>query len=289
MKKTTFKVGKNFLKAQKGKCLISGVLALLLAVLVFSPSAYASQDMLGAMMFDMPNVAGVAVGMAPDYEGSDDTKGIVGPAFNYQFDNRYIRLAGPYLSVNIIDSEVWSFGPAAFYRGGRDDDVDDRAVKNMVEIDGAVELGAFVGFMIRDENNPRIRYGMNLDFLTDASGEHDGFTIQLSGRAWYPASMMFDVGIIGGVTYADDDYMSTYFGITPVNVGTSGLALFEADGGIKDIYIQPMVMAHFSRSWHMAAGVRIKGLLSDAKDSPVVDDRGDSTQVIAGVAIAYSW
>jgi len=289
MKLIMVKLRVTSLSSPNGKNAIWGVLAVLLAVLVLIPSASANQDMIGGMMFDMPNVVGLAVGMAPDYEGSDDTKGAIAPAFNYQFDNRYIRLAGPYLSGNIINSEVWPFGPAPFYRGGRDDDVDDRAVKHMAEIDDAFELGAFVGFMIRDPKNPRIRYGMNLDFLTDVSDEHDGFTIQLSGRAWYPASEMFDVGIVGGVTYADDDYMCTYFSVTPQNVGTSGLALFEADGGIKDVYIQPMVMAHFSKSWHMAAGVRIKSLLSDAKDSPVVDDRGDSTQVTAGLAVAYSW
>jgi MipA family protein len=83
--------------------------------------------------------------------------------------------------------------------------------------------------------------------------------------------------------------METYFSITPENVGKSGLRYYDAEGGMKDVYIQPMVMVRFYESWLMAAGVRVKSLLSDASDSPVVDDRGDSTQVTAGLAVAYSW
>ncbi|TFG59930.1 MAG: hypothetical protein E4H29_03375 [Deltaproteobacteria bacterium] len=39
----------------------------------------------------------------------------------------------------------------------------------------------------------------------------------------------------------------------------------------------------------MGAGFRYQGLLSDAKDSPVTDDRGSADQIVASVAVAYSW
>jgi outer membrane scaffolding protein for murein synthesis (MipA/OmpV family) len=37
------------------------------------------------------------------------------------------------------------------------------------------------------------------------------------------------------------------------------------------------------------AGVRVSKLASEPKDSPVVDQRGDSTQFIGGTGIGYMW
>ena len=83
--------------------------------------------------------------------------------------------------------------------------------------------------------------------------------------------------------------MQTYFGVDTKNVGTSGLSLFDAEGGFKDINITPAVVVHLSMNWHVAAGCKYFYLLGDAKDSPVVDDEGDPSQWIAGLGVAYSW
>ena len=45
--------------------------------------------------------------------------------------------------------------------------------------------------------------------------------------------------------------------------------------------------AYFSRDWIGAAGVRVSKITGDAKDSLVVAIRGDSTQTIAGMGLAY--
>ena len=39
----------------------------------------------------------------------------------------------------------------------------------------------------------------------------------------------------------------------------------------------------------LEAGVRYSRLLSDAKDSPVVDERGSASQLAGGVGVLYSW
>ena len=260
-----------------------------MVVALLSGPACAMQDIVTTIPLHVPHVVSVAVGTAPDYEGSDDYTFAALPAANFQFDNRYVRLLGNYLAVNFLNHDVFEFGPAAYYRFGRDDDIDDDVVKRIHEVDDAVELGAFLGVQIFDKANPRIRYGAKLEFLQDVSSEHDGFTVQLSARGWYPVSKMIDLGIAVGGTYASDDYMEAYFGVTPADAGNSGLPIFGAGSGIKDIYAQPMMQIHLSESWHIGAGVRIKGLLNDASDSPTVDRRGSDTQIVAGVGVAYAW
>jgi outer membrane scaffolding protein for murein synthesis (MipA/OmpV family) len=39
----------------------------------------------------------------------------------------------------------------------------------------------------------------------------------------------------------------------------------------------------------MGAGIKYFALMEDAKDSPIVDDRGDSNQWVYGLGVAYSW
>jgi len=264
------------------------LLTVITGSLIFSGSVMA-MDFVIPFDFDMPNVVAVAVGAYPDYEGSDDYAFGALPAINLQYDERYIRLMGPYLEINIIDNEVFRFGPIAMYRFGRDDDIDDTVVKLVHEVDDAFELGAFAAFHIFDSQNPRKRYGASVSYLQDVTDEHDGYTIQMSGRVWYPVSKAIDLGISAGWTYASDDYMSSYFGVTAADNASSGLAIFSAGSGSKDVYIQPMMMIHFSESWHVGVGARVKSMLGDAEDSPIVDVQGETTQVIAGVGVAYTW
>ena len=238
---------------------------------------------------EIPHAVGVGVGIYPDYEGSDDYNFGAAPLFNYQFGERYIRLIANYLSVNLINNENFRLGPSGLYRFGRDDDVDDDVVKRMEEIDDSIEIGGFAGVNYVHPTNPRIRAGATIESLFDVSGSHDGYIIQFSARGWYPLLKMLDFGMAVGSTYASNDYMETYFGVSPEDSARTGLPTFDAGSGVKDVYIQAMAAIHLGRSWHIGIGARYKGLISDASDSPVVDDRGSANQFIAGAGLIFSW
>ena len=170
---------------QLKRCIRYGLLSLTVIAVsaIFSGPAKA-MDFVVPFDFDVPNAASLAVGAYPDYEGSVDYAFGALPALNLQFDERYFRLIGPYLEINIINSEVFRFGPTAMYRFGRDDDIDDTVVKLVHEVDDAIELGAFAGFRILDPQDPRKRYGASVNYLQDVTDEHDGYTIQVSARGW---------------------------------------------------------------------------------------------------------
>ncbi|MGD8757744.1 MAG: MipA/OmpV family protein [Deltaproteobacteria bacterium] len=239
----------------------------------------------------LPRVVGAAVAMIPDYEGSDDYT--VGAApfarYNFQGQERYLMLKGYELQCNLLDHPWLRLGPSLNYRFGRDDDVDDDVIEEMEEIDGTGEGGGFLGVELVDSANPRKRFLASVDFLTDLGGEHDGSSVYVSARFWYPLSKTFDFGMGVSTTYASDGYMSTYFGVTQVDADRTGLRVYEADGGFKDIRVFPALVMHLSETWHLALGVQYRGLLGDAEDSPVVDDRGSSSQWLSGVGVAYSW
>jgi len=200
-----------------------------------------------------------------------------------------VQLLGTELSVNLLNDPMFRFGPAVNYRFGRKDSVHDVVVKQMTELKDTVEAGAFVGAVFADAKDPRQRFVLNLEYLHDVGGHYKGGNFTLSGRYWIPISRPIDVSLGASATYADSKYMNYYFSVTPQNVGTSGLPLFDASGGTRDLSISPAVVYHFSKEWHLGIGARYQRLVGDAKDSPVVAIRGSANQVIAGLAAIYSW
>jgi len=239
---------------------------------------------------NMPRIIGVGFGIVPDYEGSDDYMVGASPFARFQLKGheQYIMINAFELRVNLLDHPWLRVGPSLNYRFGRDD-VDDSVVKKMKDIDGTVEAGGFFGVEFIDGVNPRKRLLADVDFLTDICNEHDGYTITGSIRGWYPLSKMFDVGLGTALVYASENYMETYFGVTQKDSNRSGLPAFDADSGVKDFRIYPMLVMHLNTNWHIGAGVQYRRLLTDADDSPVVDKRGSSNQWIGGIGLAYSW
>ena len=159
----------------------------------------------------------------------------------------------------------------------------------MSDIDGAFEVGLAGGIELTNGANPRYRFRVNGDFLYDVSGEHEGFVANLAMRYWLPLGKAFDLGLGIGTSYASDDFNSTYFGVNATDAGLSGLSVFSAGGGIKDVNGLLALVMHLSPKWHIAAGLRYQKLLSDAADSPVVKVRGSDDQIIAGIGFAYAW
>jgi outer membrane protein len=236
------------------------------------------------------NYLGLFVGGAPDYMGSDDYQAYALPLFNYEFaNNRNIKLDGNYLSANIVNSEVIHFGPALRYRFGRDNDVEDGPVGLLPEIDDAVEAGATLSATWAFNNNLRNRVTVGVDGLFDVSDKYNGFNGSVYANYWMPVSCNFDIGLAGSLRFGDDNFMSTYFGVTPTGSAASGLSAFNASGGLASAEITPMAIYHINEQWHVGGGVRYGRMLQDAADSPVTDVRGDKDQWMAGVGVIYSW
>ncbi len=238
---------------------------------------------------NLPNIVGVAAGMAPDFQGSKDYNFVGAPFFKFTFwGQRYAQLLGTEFNLNVIDDPVWRAGLSVNYRPGRDD-VEDSVVSKMKKIDDTGEVGGFIGAQFIDKSNPRNRFSLTLDALADAGDVHNGYTVTLSARYWHAVSLPIDITIGASTTYADEHYMSTYFGVSQEDSLRSGLSVFHASGGIKDFTVSPGIVYHLSRSWHVGAGFRYQRLLDDAKDSPIVKERGSQDQWIGGLAVAYSW
>jgi outer membrane protein len=273
---------------------IKAVAVVLMAVAIFAGLGQRAQaQQAGGIVIDLPevrNYVSLGAGVIPDYMGSDDYTAGVAPAGLIKFgeSDRYARLLVTELSVNVLDSRNWSLGPVLNYRFARDD-VDDSAVKLMRDIDGTFEAGVFAGWTWIGEDDPRHRFTASVQFLHDAMDEHEGYIASISARYFQPVTLPLTLSIGMTATYGSSDYMQTYFGVDSDNAARSGLSEFNAGSGLRDVRIPVMAIYSLSPKWHIAGGLIYSKLLDDASDSPIVDDRGSSSQLFAGLGVAYAW
>ena len=239
--------------------------------LMLVPNAFAS---------DVKTSIGLGVGMAPDYEGSEDYEAVPLPFAKVSWgDNgNYVLLDGNNMRANFL-SDRWQLGPLLQYRAERHS-VDNKRVKRLDDIDAATEAGLFLLY----KSGPW-RFGV--DAVADISDEHDGSLVTL--RAAYVCDNIenWKFTTTLSTTYADDDYMETYFQVDSKNVNDSGLSLYEADGGIKDVGLSILADYSWNNSWSMVGIASYTQLVDDAKNSPIVDDEGDEGQMFLGVMAIY--
>lgn len=262
------------------------------ALLLAGAQAAAQQP--GGFPLELPEVRNFVAGgiaLVPDYTGSDDYTTGIGPVGLLRFDasERHVRLLATELSVNLLDSPRFSLGPLLNYRFGRSDGVADPVVSRMREIDGTVEAGGFVGWRWTSAADPRHQFRVQLQGQFDVAGEHGGHLVSLSTRYFAPVARWLTLSLGGGATWASDSFMQTYFGVDPADAARSGLPVFAAGGGTRDVRISPTAIVSMSKNWHLSGGVILSRLVGDAEDSPVVAARGDSVQWMAGLGLVYAW
>ena len=235
------------------------------------------------------NVIGLAGGVVPDYYGSSNYEGGVGPYGRYQFEGseRYVVLLGPLAQLNLLNDENWRFGPVIKYRFSRDNSVQNNTVKQLNEVDGAIEGGAFLEYKLPLSRTPLHQ----VVFGGDVEGGKNGTETHLHAMYWQPLSTTL-IGNIGvGMTYGNGKFVKNYFGITSAHdialYPSLGGEPYDTSSGIVGWNIPFGISKMVSDKWLVSVGGRYERLVNDAKDSPVVDQSGDANQWIGGVGIAY--
>jgi outer membrane protein len=234
------------------------------------------------------NLVGIGVGSVPDYSGSSNQTTAAAPILRYQFKDseRYFLWLGPTMQLNLLNMTTWRAGPMINYRPKRGSDVEDSVVKQMNQIDSVVEGGAFVQYNLKLSSTKMHQ----LVFSGDIAGSSNGTVGHLRMMYWQPFSPTI-IGNIGvGMTYGNDKFMQTYYGVSGTDIAlfpSLGGQAYSPGGGVSGVNIPFGLTMAVSKQWLVSVGGRYESLQGDAKDSPIVSQRGDSNQWIGGVALSY--
>ena len=247
------------------------ILAVAAAALGAGP-ALAQDPGYGATGADIVIELGGGVAVQPRWEGSDDIIFSPWPIVSL----KYLSL-GP-VTIGGGPKSAFSIRPDFALRGERDDN-DDAALTGIGDVDMAVELGLAASYRYGPvEASLAVRHGF---------GGHDGFVGEASVVGIANPTPRWTIQAGPEVTFADDNYMETYFGVSATQSAASGLARHDAGASFKSAGIiaesrydlTDSVALHAKASWHR--------LLGDAADSPIVKAAGSEDQFTAGVGLSY--
>jgi len=240
---------------------------------------------IGAPNEDWAFSLGLGAAVVPDYEGSADYTGAPIPILRAQKGHQYGALFGSKISSNLLPHPNWRFGPIAQFIKKRND-VHNNKVDKMKTIDPALMLGVQFGYEYTMGSSI---LGANVTWAHDVTGSNDGWIAQPGINYRRQLSEQLRMNIATNLTYASDDYTETYFGVSNNDSARSGLKSYNADAGFKDVGANVTLTYNFNHNWAMGGVVGYKRMLSDAADSPVVDDVGEANQFLGGVFFTYSW
>lgn len=212
--------------------------------------------------------AGGAVIVKPKYEGakSYDVTGAPLIAPSGGSSEGWVQFKGiDDLRFRLLNLGGLEAGPLVGYRFGRDES-DGDLLRGLGDVDGGIVAGGFVAYDL----------GVVKPFLSyhhQISGDDVGAVARIGAELAVPLAMRARMTLTGGVTWADDDYMQSFFGVTAAQSATSlaGLARFDAEAGFKDAFVGLSTELPLNDRLTLRLAGRYSHLLGDAADSPVTE------------------
>lgn len=160
------------------------------------------------------------------------------------------------------------------------------ALRGLGTIKATADIGGFVAYEHRHFNAKiDVRQATNSDL---------GLNVTLSMRysAMIPLSAdprEMPVIISAGprVTFVDDNYNRSYFGITPQQSSRTGLDIYRPDGGLLSAGVGASAIIPLGKNLSMMVVTGYDRLGGDAAKSPLVEERGSRDQFSGGLGLTY--
>lgn len=248
---------------------------------------------------DQSDTYTVALGGAyiPDYEGSDDYKFSPFAAIRGRVNGISFSTRGTYLYVDLIrrpESGLdFDAGPIVGVRRERAAKVKDDFVTDLPERDTAIELGGFVGATFHGLTNPYDALSLRLDVTTDVGGAHKSTIVAPTIDFGTPLSTRTYVGASLSAEFVADRYANYHYSISPAEGLVAGLPSYDADGGLKNaklsLIVNQAITGDLTGGFSIFGAGTYSKLFGDIADSPIVDQRGSSSQWQGVLGVAYTF
>lgn len=228
------------------------------------------------------------VGVAPDFEGSSDYDLVPFIFGDVNALGVRLEIQGLGARLSFRPDRPFQFGPVFSYRPGRED-VSNDVVDRLEDIDDSFEAGGFVSYEFTELFRPTDSFALSAEVLADLGSGHEGWTASFGAGYGTSLGDRWRAGVDAGVTWASDDYMQTYFGVDRANSVRSGLPVFDAEAGIKDVGVGATLTYILSERWSVSGRASYTRLLGDAADSPIVEQEGSPDQFFGGLGLTFRY
>ena len=229
----------------------------------------------------------IGPGAIPAFDGAKRYRLIPLMIGNVGWKGVELQVRGLGARVDVLGDSPVQIGPIVNYRVKRNSSSDGSGrVKLLNDIDASLEVGGFIGYRFGGNQYGQGEVSVDLSLAKDVASGHEGLIsyAQVSYAA-YRSQKLF-LNLDAQTSFADHKYMRTFFGVTPAEATRSGLSAYRPDGGIRDAGAGLTAGYQFDQKWGIIARAGVNYFLSDAKNSPVVDE-GSKIQAVGGLALSY--
>lgn len=231
-----------------------------------SPLSAAAQEAPG-VEFEL----GAGVLTQPQFEGSKDYLVSAYPTFRFKrltFTNGFQLGGGDGLGFSAYPS---------FRIVGERDPADNANLVGLDVVDTAVELGLGASYTTTYASAfVQVRKGVT---------GHDGIVAEFGADAVLRPRDDVTVKIGPRLSFADDSYMDTYFGVSAAEAAASSFGAYDPSGGFKSAGVEANIRYDFAENWAVEGTAGWDRLIGDAADSPIVTMAGSKDQFRVGVGV----
>lgn len=219
-----------------------------------------------------------AIGLyKPEYEGSDDYSVAALPLVDITWRDTFFLNPRKGLGAYVLKRENIKLAVSLGYTFGRDED-DSSDLDGLGDIDAGATANVFAEWALSKIN-------LNAHYEKQITGENTGVQAHFSlGYMLRAGKVMFKPSL--QTTYANSEYMETFFGVSPGQSTGSGLSVYNPSSGFKTVGVNLMAIYRLTQKWGVQGMAGYKRLVGDAADSPIVKDKD---QYLFGTGISYSF
>ena len=221
------------------------------------------------------SVGGMAISR-PNYEGANGKDVDILPLLDISIGKSFFLNNERGLGAYFLKNRAFELGGSFGYYESRDEE-DDEKLTGLDSVDDGIDGRIFAKIHLRN-------YSLFAQIRSDLSNSHDG-TLYIFGADYiHNPSRHTNWRFKSSLTFADDNYMRSYFGVKEAEAVTSGLNRFKAGSGFKDFTLDWIYNVGISRQWGLRGVVEYKFLMGDAAESPLVESKG---QASFGIGLIY--
>jgi len=234
---------------------------------------------------------GLGPGATTRFEGSDEYRAVpfVFGQLRWRESGFFLGTDGGGVRADIAPGRFIEAGPEVSFRFGRNPaDARDPALGALPEIDQSIEVGGFFAMNLPAPFTPKLQDALTLDLshVSDVTAGHNGALSRVSVR--YRGKLARNLAVQVGpfATFADDDFMSSFYDVSADAAAAAGLDAFDAGEGWKDYGVRGSAVVMLGGRWQVILSGAYRHYINDAAESPIVAERGSEGVWFGGGALS---
>lgn len=231
---------------------------------------------------DVQLAAGGIVVVLPRYEGSKQYRVVglpfIAPGGPETDEDRFHAKGADDLRLRFFKLQNLEIGGLGGWRFGRQEDDADH-LRGLDHVSGGLVIGGYAAYHLGPVS-PFVSYHHQI------TGNDTGGILRFGAESKFDVTPSLKFNARAGATWASEQYMQSFFGVTAQQATSSGLPRFETDSQIKDVFIELGSTLRIDDVWTLKISGTYSRLLGDAAHSPITET---PDQFVGMLAISYDF